>query len=62
MKMHLKMVSSCASMFLILINHISLICLKHIRLMNKLQPNSIAKYTTSGGDFKFRENISLFRK
>ena len=30
--------------------------------MNKLQPDSIPKYATSGGDFKFRENISLFRK
>lgn len=30
--------------------------------MNKLQPNSIPKFTTSGGDFKLRENISLFRK
>ncbi len=30
--------------------------------MNKLKPNAIPKYTTSGGDFKFRENISLFRE
>ncbi|CAF2382331.1 unnamed protein product [Rotaria sp. Silwood2] len=31
------------------------------KLMNKLQPNAIPKYTTSGGSFKFRENISLFQ-
>jgi hypothetical protein len=30
--------------------------------MNVLQPNAIPKYTTSGGDFKFRENISFFRE
>ncbi|UJR35236.1 hypothetical protein I4U23_028001 [Adineta vaga] len=31
------------------------------KLMNKLQPNSIPKYATSGGSFKLRENISLFQ-
>ncbi|CAF1640149.1 unnamed protein product [Adineta ricciae] len=31
------------------------------KLMNKLQPNSIPKYATSGGSFKLRENIALFQ-
>ncbi|CAF4034349.1 unnamed protein product [Rotaria magnacalcarata] len=31
------------------------------KLMNKLQPNSIPKYATSGGSFQFRENIALFQ-
>lgn len=35
---------------------------KSNRLMNKLQPNAIPKYSTSGGSFQFRENIALFRK
>jgi hypothetical protein len=30
--------------------------------MNKLQPGSIAKFATSGGAFKLRENISVFRE
>jgi hypothetical protein len=30
--------------------------------MNKLQPNAIPRYAASGGDFKFRENISFFRE
>lgn len=30
--------------------------------MNKLQPGCITKYATSGGAFKLRENISLFRE
>jgi len=32
------------------------------RLINKLQPGAIPKYATSGGAFKLRENISLFRE
>jgi hypothetical protein len=32
------------------------------RLMNKLQPNAITKFTTKGAGFKLRENVSLFRK
>ncbi len=30
--------------------------------MSKLQPGSIGKVCTSGGDFKLRENVSAFRK
>lgn len=30
--------------------------------MNKLQSGAIPKYATTGGSFKLRENISLFRK
>jgi hypothetical protein len=32
------------------------------RLINKLQPGAIPKFATSGGAFKLRENISLFRE
>jgi hypothetical protein len=39
-----------------------LINLKTNRLMNKLQPGSVAKICTSGGGFKLRENVSAFRK
>jgi hypothetical protein len=35
---------------------------KKIRLINKLQPGSVAKICTSGGGFKLRENVSAFRK
>ncbi len=43
-------------------NHTQLYLLKMNRLMNKLQPNAIPKFATSGGAFKLRENISLFRE
>lgn len=31
-------------------------------LINKLQPNSVAKINTSGGQFKFMENLNNFQK
>jgi len=65
MKMLSKMVSSCASMFSFyrLINWIWFFFSDtNKRLMNKLQPNAITKFTVGRGGFKSRENISLFRK
>jgi hypothetical protein len=44
-------------------NEISLHTFKKMnRLINKLQPGSVAKICTSGGGFKLRENVSAFRK
>jgi hypothetical protein len=31
------------------------------KLINKLQPNAVPKYATSGGGFKLRENVSAFQ-
>ena len=39
-----------------------LFCHLYQRLMNKLQPKAIPKFTTNGAGFKSCENISLFRK
>jgi len=64
MMMHLKMELSYASMFPFLLYKFKEILhlQKKIRLINKLQPGSVAKICTSGGGFKLRENVSAFRK
>ena len=49
--------SRCPTFFSIVV-----ISSSELRLMNTLKPNAIAKYSTSGGAFKLRENISIFRK
>jgi hypothetical protein len=36
------------------------LALLHSRLINKLQPKSVAKITTKGGGFALRENVSAF--
>jgi len=48
--------------YVLLLNMIVFFSAINKRLMNKLQPNAIPKFTTDGGGFKLRENISLFRK
>lgn len=52
----------CYNFFLLFIDKSKIHFNVNKRLMNKLEPGSIPKYTTRGAGFKLRENISLFRK